>query len=561
MGPPPVPIPPKKLAIPPASFFPFCGWEHGPRVEGTVRPMATAPKSGEKAAKKSAKKPDKPARAKTRAKTGPKTAQVAPEPRELRSAVFFDLDRTLLSGASGPAISAALRMVGLLSDRSIPGQDLIFRLFNTFGENLPSMMLTRQAASMAADWPRERAQQAGQLAAAALIDLVQPYAKVLIDEHRAAGRLLVLATTTPYDLVEPLADLLGFDGVIATRYGERKGVYDGTIDGEFVWGGGKYRAARAWADEHGVSMAESYAYSDSYYDVPLLNAVGHPFVVNPDPRMRLQALARRWPTLYLDVPPGVPKLAGFEPQNLLLPLVRPGLAPYAHIDVSGTEHIPAEGPAILCANHRSYFDVAAVGFAIAKRGRPVRFLGKKEVFDAPLVGDLARAMGGIRVERGTGSDEPLKEALAALEAGEIVALMPQGTIPRGRGFFDPVLKGRWGAARLAAMSGAPVIPMGLWGTEKVWPRNAKIPNLWNVTDPPDVRIRVGAPVPLGLADPGIDTDHLMAAIVDLLPPEAHEWHEPTADQLAAAMPSNRKGKGISSASEPTDESGRRPGTD
>jgi putative phosphoserine phosphatase / 1-acylglycerol-3-phosphate O-acyltransferase len=515
--------------------------------------MATASKSGEKPAKKSAKKSAKKP-AKKPAKNRAKKARTPPGPT---AAAFFDLDRTLLSGASGPAISAALRTVGLMSDRSIPGQDLIFRLFNTFGENLPSMMLTRQAASMAANWPQELAREAGRVAAGTLIGLVQPYAKVLIDEHRAAGRLVVLATTTPYDLVEPLADLLGFDGLIATRYGERNGVYTGVIDGEFVWGGGKYRAVREWADEHDVSLAESYAYSDSYYDVPLLNAVGHPFVVNPDPRMRLQALARRWPTLFLDVPPGVPKLAGFEPQSLLLPFVRPGLAPYVHVDISGTEHIPADGPAILCANHRSYFDVAAVGFAIAKRGRPVRFLGKKEVFDAPLVGDLARAMGGIRVERGTGSDEPLTEALAALGAGEIVVLMPQGTIPRGRGFFDPVLKGRWGAARLAAMSGAPVIPMGLWGTEKVWPRNAKIPNLWNITDPPDVRVRVGPPVPLGLADPDIDTDHLMAAIVDLLPAEAREWHEPTADDLAAAMPSNADREGGSSGH----EAERRPGTD
>ena len=59
-------------------------------------------------------------------------------------------------------------------------------------------------------------------------------------------------------------------------------------------------------------------------------------------------------------------------------------------------------------------------------------------------------MGGIRVDRGTGSDEPLKEAAAALAGGQLVALMPQGTIPRGPAFFDPVLKGRWGAARLAA---------------------------------------------------------------------------------------------------------------
>ena len=125
-----------------------------------------------------------------------------------------------------------------------------------------------------------------------------------------------------------------------------------------------------------------------------------------------------------------------------------------------------------------------MALAIARSGRTVRFLGKKEVFDAPIVGQLAKAMGGIRVERATGSDEPLRHAAEALEAGQMVAIMPQGTIPRGRAFFDPELKGRWGAARLAAMTKAPVIPVGLWGTEKVWPRSARLPNVSTWPTPP-----------------------------------------------------------------------------
>ena len=194
---------------------------------------------------------------------------------------------------------------------------------------------------------------------------------------------------------------------------------------------------------------------------------------------------------------------------------------------------------------------------MAKRGRPVRFLGKKEVFDVPIVGDLARAMGGIRVERGTGDDAPLQEALTALRAGEMVVIMPQGTIPRGREFFDPQLRGRWGAARLAALSGAPVIPMGLWGTERVWPRRAKVPAVWNVTDPPPVTVTVGPPVELERRDAEADTERIMAAIVALLPPEARVAHEPTAEELAAATPSSAK----SGAGTREHERSRRPGTD
>jgi putative phosphoserine phosphatase/1-acylglycerol-3-phosphate O-acyltransferase len=145
-------------------------------------------------------------------------------------------------------------------------------------------------------------------------------------------------------------------------------------------------------------------------------------------------------------------------------------------------------------------------------------------------------MGGIRVDRGTGSDEPLRAAADALAAGDMVAMMPQGTIPRGKAFYDPKLKGRWGAARLAAMTGAPVIPVGLWGTEHVWPRSARVPNVLNVVDPPTVTIRVGPPVALRHQDPDNDTRAIMKAIMDLLPPESRVKRTPTAEDIARALP-------------------------
>jgi putative phosphoserine phosphatase/1-acylglycerol-3-phosphate O-acyltransferase len=164
------------------------------------------------------------------------------------------------------------------------------------------------------------------------------------------------------------------------------------------------------------------------------------------------------------------------------------------------------------------------------------------VFDAPVVGQLARSMGGIRVDRGTGSDEPLKLAARALDAGELVALMPQGTIPRGRAFFEPELQGRWGAARLARMTGAPLVPLGLWGTERVWPRNARVPNVLNIANPPLVRTRVGAPFTLaGDDDLDADTTRIMDAIVDLLPPEAKVRRDPTPEELARTLPAGFKG--------------------
>ena len=235
----------------------------------------------------------------------------------------------------------------------------------------------------------------------------------------------------------------------------------------------------------------------------------------------------------------MPKLAGFEPLDVVRLLTRPELIPYARFDIGGLDHIPGDGPAILVANHRSYFDTVAMGLTAVRAGRSPRFLGKKEVFDAPVVGPLAQAMGGIRVDRGSGSDEPLRDAARALEAGELVALMPQGTIPRGAEFFDPMLKGKTGAARLAAMTAAPVIPIGLWGTEKVWPRSSQLPHIWNVTSPPEVRTRVGPAVELGYEDRHADSARIMEAIVALLPSEAREQRHPTDDDLRRASPGGK----------------------
>lgn len=471
-------------------------------------------------------------------------------------AAFFDLDRTLLSGASGEVFAGAMRAAGLSGPNPVPGERLLFGLFNAIGETLPSMVLARQAVSLAAGRSRSAVIGAAESVADDLCALVQPFAETAFASHREAGRPIVLATTTPYDLVKPFADRLGLDDVVATRYGVAvDGTYDGTLDGPFVWSAGKLAAITKWADRHDVDLAESYAYSDSVYDTPMLAAVGHPIVVNPDPRMMLVAAARRWPTLNLDVSPGVLKIPviGLELQQVALRFARPSAYPYARFDISGVEHIPSSGAAILVGNHRSYFDVAAMSLTIAKSGRPARFLGKKEVFDAPIVGSIAAAMGGIRVDRGTGSDEPLAAAAAALEGGEMVTMMPEGTIPRGPAFFQKP-KGRWGAARLAELTGAPVIPVGLWGTERVWPRSSRFPSVLNLSDPPTVRVRVGEPVRLVGRSLEADTKRIMAAIVELLPADAYRKRTPTAEELAATYPPGYDG-------DPERESTRRPGTD
>ena len=402
----------------------------------------------------------------------------------MASAAVFDLDRTLLLGSSAGVFRRHLAEAGLTGDGELPLSDVFSRMYQQFGENWLLMQPARLAVRMASGWDARVVDAAMESAAADLEELVLPFAAMTMEEERAAGRVLAVATTSPEPFVAPFARRLGFDAVIATKWERDGDCYTGRLDGDFVWGPAKADAVRRWAEDESIDLRSSTAYSDSYFDTPLLSIVGKPVAVNPDLQLRATAALRGWRVRNFDRADGVETLGGFELQEWFRPLMRPELiAPYARIEFDGVEHIPSSGPAIVVFNHRSYFDPTVMGLLIAKANRNVRGLGKKEVFDVPVIGRLMRASGGIRVDRGTGSDEPLDAAIDAVKGGELLMLAPEGTIPRGPAFFDPELKGRWGAARLAAATKAPVIPVGLWGTEKVWPRASRLPRI-TVTDRP-----------------------------------------------------------------------------
>lgn len=303
----------------------------------------------------------------------------------MSGAAIFDLDRTLLQGGTGPLLSRAMYDLGVVT-RKLPGEKLLYGMFDLIGETLPSIFLARQATLVAKGREMATFDEAAVAAAEAIAEVVHPFALALIEQHQAAGRPVVLATTTPYHLIKPLADRLGFDHVIATRYTiNDEGRFDGSITGNFVWSRGKIAAVREWAEREGIDLAESFAYSDSIYDLPLLSAVGSPNAVNPDPRLTLYAVARGWPIVHFDVSPGVFKVPvlGIELQRLLFLASPPLLTPYARFDIAGVENIPRTGPAILVANHRSYFDLQTMIQVLRASGRTARGLGKKEIFDVP----------------------------------------------------------------------------------------------------------------------------------------------------------------------------------
>ena len=251
-------------------------------------------------------------------------------------------------------------------------------------------------------------------------------------------------------------------------------------------------------NDNGIDLAASHAYSDSFFDLPLFRAVGHPHPLNADPRLAAVALARRWPLEHWDRPPGIPSVVGFEPYHLVRPFFRPEAFPYARFDIRGMEHVPGRArccwppttAAISTWPPSAWWPPAWADRCASWPSRRSSTHRSWAAWPGPSAASRSTGGAGRRTRCGGPS--------AALRAGEVVIVLPQGTIPRGEAFFDPVLHGHTGAARLAAETGAPVIPIGLWGTEQVWPRSSRVPNLAALPAPPRVTVTVGPPVTLGL---------------------------------------------------------------
>jgi 1-acyl-sn-glycerol-3-phosphate acyltransferase len=157
--------------------------------------------------------------------------------------------------------------------------------------------------------------------------------------------------------------------------------------------------------------------------------------------------------------------------------------------VTGTEHVPASGPYIIAPVHRSNADFA---FAIYVTQRKTFFMAKDELWKSSILGDFVGAMGAFPVSRGVADRGALSAAEAVLRAGEPLVLFPEGTRKDG----PTIGELQEGASFLAARTGAPIVPVGIAGTDRALPRGAKLPR------PVKVRIVIGEPVPAPVAVDG-----------------------------------------------------------
>jgi HAD superfamily hydrolase (TIGR01490 family) len=214
------------------------------------------------------------------------------------SAAFFDLDKTIISRSSTLAFGPSFYRHGLISRGDVVRGALAQMAFRLTGASHQRMEKIRDEVSQVCrGWPADRV---AEIVARNLNDLILPHvyaeARALLTRHRAAGQDVIIASTSGYEVVAPIGALLGAASVIATRMEVADGCYTGQVE-FYAYGQAKADEVRLLAAERGYSLPHCYAYSDSVTDLPTLETVGNPRVVNPDRALRRIALQRGWPVL------------------------------------------------------------------------------------------------------------------------------------------------------------------------------------------------------------------------------------------------------------------------
>jgi HAD superfamily hydrolase (TIGR01490 family) len=215
---------------------------------------------------------------------------------DVMEAAFFDLDKTIISRSSSLALSRPLYRAGMVSRAQLLRGAYAQLVYLMVGADEQKMERLKEGMlSLTKGWDRNQVEQ---LVRDVIFDVIDPYvyqeALDLMALHRSEGRRLYIVSSSPEEVVRPLARHFGVSGVIATRAEvDEEDRYTGEL-AFYAYGAQKAEAIQSLAERAGIDLPHSYAYSDSITDLPMLEAVGNPVAVNADKELRREAEERGW---------------------------------------------------------------------------------------------------------------------------------------------------------------------------------------------------------------------------------------------------------------------------
>jgi HAD superfamily hydrolase (TIGR01490 family) len=218
-----------------------------------------------------------------------------------RAAAFFDLDKTLMAGSSGIFFARAAYETGMISRRRLARdvyENLRFRLRGSTDDRADEVR--RRVGEMITGVPVRELARLSPRVLAGVLPRLYPQMLERAYDHQDAGRPVYILTAASQEMADLLAHVLSFDGGLGSRSEIVDGRYTGRAAGPFNYREGKVVSMRELAEREGLDLAASYAYSDSESDLPMLRAVGHPVVVNPDADLRRIATEEGWEIVHLD---------------------------------------------------------------------------------------------------------------------------------------------------------------------------------------------------------------------------------------------------------------------
>jgi HAD superfamily hydrolase (TIGR01490 family) len=211
-------------------------------------------------------------------------------------AAFFDMDHTITWKNSGLSSVKFARKQGL-----IPASHLALSVFKIILYRLSLLNIEqwyeKNMAMLSGTSMSDMEHFCSLWFEAMMRKAIYREAADLIVDHKYRGHRVAVISNSPHFFVKPVAGILGIEDVICTQAEEKDGILTGRLIKPLCYGEGKRMYARKWAELSGTDLSESYFYTDSFFDVPLMKSVGHPIATNPDMRLRKTALASGWPIL------------------------------------------------------------------------------------------------------------------------------------------------------------------------------------------------------------------------------------------------------------------------